>query len=121
MNNIKKILIITLLTVINSSLIYSQDEDNVEEVVVISSKIPVPLSEVVGSVTLITQDDLEARVVSDLGDILENTVGVSVPRNSQYERYYNEGISIRGLGGSRVNIFVDGVRFRMLMLDMEEM
>ena len=76
MNNIKKILIITLLTVINSSLIYSQEEDNVEEVVVISSKIPVPLSEVVGSVTLITQDDLEARVVSDLGDILENTVGV---------------------------------------------
>ena len=74
MNNIKKILIITLLTVINSSLIYSQEEDNVEEVVVISSKIPVPLSEVVGSVTLITQDDLEARVVSDLGDILENTV-----------------------------------------------
>ena len=110
MNNIKKILIITLLTVINSSLIYSQEEDNVEEVVVISSKIPVPLSEVVGSVTLITQDDLEARVVSDLGDILENTVGVSVPRNSQYGRYYNEGISIRGLGGSRVNIFVDGVR-----------
>tara|TARA_B100000886_G_scaffold86257_1_gene56558 strand:- start:5196 stop:7400 length:2205 start_codon:yes stop_codon:yes gene_type:complete len=109
MKNINKI-IISLLTIICSSLIYGQEDENVEEVVVISSKIPVPLSEVVGSVTLITQDDLETRVVSDLGDILENTVGVSVPRNAAYGRYYNEGISIRGLGGSRVNIFVDGVR-----------
>ena len=109
MKNINKI-IISLLTIICSFLIYGQEEENVEEVVVISSKIPVPLSEVVGSVTLITQDDLETRVVSDLGDILENTVGVSVPRNAAYGRYYNEGISIRGLGGSRVNIFVDGVR-----------
>lgn len=105
-----KILIISLITVLSSFNVYGQEDENVEEVVVISSKIPVPLSEVVGSVTLITQDDLESRVVSDLGDVLENTVGVSVPRNSQYGRYYNEGISIRGLGGSRVNIFVDGVR-----------
>ena len=99
-----KILIISLITVLSSFNVYGQEDENVEEVVVISSKIPVPLSEVVGSVTLITQDDLESRVVSDLGDVLENTVGVSVPRNSQYGRYYNEGISIRGLGGSRVNI-----------------
>ena len=105
-----KFLLISFFTVISTSLVYGQEEENVEEVVVISSKTPVPLSEVVGSVTLITQEDLEGRVVSDLGDVLENTVGVSVPRNAQYGRYYNEGISIRGLGGSRVNIFVDGVR-----------
>ena len=108
MKNLIKI--ISLSALFWSSFMFGQEDENVEEVVVISSKIPVPLSEVVGSVTLITKDDLEARVVSDLSDILDNTVGVSVPRNSQYGRYYNEGISIRGLGGSRVNIFVDGVR-----------
>ena len=85
-------------------------EENVEEVVVISSKLPVSVSQVVGSVSLITKDDLETRIVSNLSDIFDNTVGVTVPRNSQYGRYYNEGISIRGLGGSRVNIFLDGVR-----------
>lgn len=110
MKNFINLFLISLLTFLFSSVLNGQEDENVEEVVVISSKIPVPLSEVVGSVTLITQDDLDARVVSDLGDILENTVGVSVPRSSQYGRYYNEGISIRGLGGSRVNIFVDGVR-----------
>ena len=109
MNNYLKILL-ALLTIIITSDIYGQEDDSVEEVVVISSKTPVPLSEVVGSVTLITQDDLENRLVADLGDVLQNSVGISVPRNSQYGRYYNEGISIRGLGGSKVNIFVDGVR-----------
>ena len=88
----------------------SASEDEVQEVVVISSKYPVPLQEVVGSVDSISLEDMETRMVSDLADILDKTIGVSVSKSNTSGRAYNEGISIRGLGGKRVNILIDGIR-----------
>ena len=81
-----------------------------EEVVVISSRYPVPLSEVVGSVATISGEDIAGRMVNDLQSLMATTVGVSVKRRQAYGRVYNEGISIRGLGSKRVNILIDGVR-----------
>ena len=92
------------------SLNISASEDEVQEVVVISSKYPVPLQEVVGSVDSISLEDMETRMVSDLSDILDKTIGVSVSKRNVSGRAYNDGISIRGLGGKRVNILVDGIR-----------
>ena len=66
-----------------------------------------PLDEVVGSVATISQEDIEGRIVNNLGDLMEQTIGVSVNKTTSYGRTYNEGISIRGLGGKRVNIIVD--------------
>ena len=85
-------------------------EDEVQEVVVISSKYPVPLQEVVGSVDSISLENLETRMVSDLSDMLDKTIGVSVSKRNVSGRAYNDGISIRGLGGKRVNILIDGIR-----------
>ena len=81
-----------------------------EEVVVVSSRFPVPMSEVVGSVVSISSDNIDARMVNDLSDLLSTSVGISVNRRQAYGRTYNDGIAIRGLGGKRVNILVDGVR-----------
>ena len=81
-----------------------------EEIVVIANKYPVPANEVVGSVDSILRAEIESRLVNDLSDLLDKTIGVSVPRSNSYGRSYDEGISIRGLGGKRVNILVDGVR-----------
>ena len=86
------------------------EADVIEEIVVIANKYPVPSSEVVGSVDLISVKDIEMRLASDLSDLLDKTIGVSVPRSNSYGRAYDEGISIRGLGGKRVNILVDGIR-----------
>ena len=102
-----RFLIIFLSLALPFSLI---SEDVEEEVVVISSKYPVPLDEVVGSVATISQEDIEGRIVNNLGDLMEQTIGVSVNKTTSYGRTYNEGISIRGLGGKRVNIIVDGIR-----------
>ena len=93
---------------VGTNFIYADDE--VDEIVVISSKYPVPLNEVVGSVSSISLDDMETRMVSDLSDLLDKTIGVSVSRSNTSGRSYNEGITIRGLGGKRVNILIDGVR-----------
>ena len=103
-----KFLKITLLGLI-LTLNISADEE-VQEVVVISSKYPVPLQEVVGSVDSISLEDMETRMVSDMADMLDKTIGVSVSRRNVSGRSYNDGISIRGLGGKRVNILIDGIR-----------
>ena len=57
-------------------------EDEVQEVVVISSKYPVPLQEVVGSVDSISLENMETRMVSDLSDMLDKTIGVSVSKRN---------------------------------------
>ena len=108
MNKIKIIIVLILGLVISLNQILA--EDDVQEVVVISSKYPVPLEEVVGSVDSISLEDLETRMVSDLGDMLDKTIGVSVSKRNVSGRAYNDGISIRGLGGKRVNILIDGIR-----------
>lgn len=87
---------------------YSQD--TVEEIVVISSRTPLPLSEVVGSVSTIDLEDMDTRIVANIADIVNKTVGVSVGRSEYLGRSVNGGYSIRGLGGKRVNILLDGVR-----------
>ena len=101
---------LTILLPVNA---FSQDADDaIEEVVTISSRLPINLSEVVGSVNTISQEEIESRSVTDLNQLMENTIGVNVPRaaGGSTSRSYNEGVTIRGIGDSRVNILVDGVR-----------
>jgi len=105
----QKLAKIFLILLIPFTLLAEKKESD-EEVVVISSKYPVPLSDVVGSVASVSQEDIEGRLVNNLGDLMEQTIGISVNQRSAYGRTYDEGISIRGLGGKRVNIIVDGIR-----------
>ena len=56
-------------------MVNSQDtNEEVEEIVTVSSKQPVPIDKVVGSVALISQDEIETRMVSDVSQLLENTI-----------------------------------------------
>ena len=106
------ILKIVVLLVVLGVTLFSKSifADQIEEIVVIANKYPVPANEVVGSVDSILLEEIETRLVNDLSDLLDKTIGVSVPRSNSYGRSYDEGITIRGLGGKRVNILVDGVR-----------
>lgn len=88
----------------------ADNSESLQEVIVVSSRYPVPLHDVVGSVASINGDDINGRMVTDLQDLLATTVGVSVNRRQAYGRSYNDGIAIRGLGGKRVNILIDGIR-----------
>ena len=71
---------IIFLSLSSSTFLFSQDEKT-EEIVVISSKYPVALSEVIGSVNVVNFEDIENRQVTDLKDLLENTPGVTVSRD----------------------------------------
>tara|TARA_B100000214_G_scaffold374082_1_gene355915 strand:- start:235 stop:2439 length:2205 start_codon:yes stop_codon:yes gene_type:complete len=91
--------------------INSQDNSNeIEEVVTVSSKQPVPIDEVVGSVAVISQDEIESRLVSDVSQLLENTIGITVPKDISSGRLRNSDVVVRGVGNNRVNIFIDGFR-----------
>jgi len=107
-NKFKTFFIIT--TILFQGFLLAQDE-MLEETVVISAKYPVPLSEVIGSVDSISLEDIESRQVSDLRDLLDNTIGVSVTKDVYAGRTFNNTISIRGMGDKRVNLLIDGVRF----------
>ena len=110
MKILRNILIICTL-VFNYTLIIAQENDQtVEEVVTVSSKLPIPIDEVVGTVDVITLDEIETRMVSDLSQLLENTVGVNVPMDISSGRSRNSDVTIRGVGNNRVNIFIDGFR-----------
>ncbi|MBP56467.1 MAG: hypothetical protein CML89_02005, partial [Rhodobiaceae bacterium] len=94
----------------NTSDISNNSLVNIEEITVISSRAPIPLSEVIGSVSVIKSDEIEKRIANNIVDLIENTIGVSAPRSDGYGRIFNEGFRIRGLGGKRVNVLIDGVR-----------
>ena len=106
-------LVLPLLAVIGTSAVAETETKltgNLQEVVVISSRYPVLLSDVVGSVHSISSAEIEERMVDDLHSLLATTVGISVNRRQAYGRTYNDGVTIRGLGGKRVNILLDGIR-----------
>ena len=104
------ILISSLLSLPDAFAQSSQADKTIQEVVVISSRKPIAKSDVVGSVSSISEAEIEARMVNDMQQLFATTPGVGVKRRSAYGRMYNEGISIRGLGGKRVNILIDGAR-----------
>ena len=104
------ILISGLLSLPDAFAQSSQADKTIQEVVVISSRKPIAKSDVVGSVSSISEADIEARMVNDMQQLFATTPGVGVKRRSAYGRMYNEGIFIRGLGGKRVNILIDGAR-----------
>ena len=109
MKNIKTIMILGVFFAF--PIVNAQDNsDEVEEVVTVSSKQPVPIDEVVGSVAVVSQEEIEARLVTDVSQLLENTIGVTVPKDISSGRSRNSDVVIRGVGNNRVNIFIDGFR-----------
>ena len=106
----KKINASIFMAILSIPVISQENNADIEEVVTVSSKIEVPAKDVVGSVSLITQSDLETRVVNDLQEVFENTIGVTVPRSISSGRTRNDGVTIRGIGDKRVNILIDGIR-----------
>ncbi|MBS4639610.1 TonB-dependent hemoglobin/transferrin/lactoferrin family receptor [Aeromonas media] len=77
-----------------------------ETIVVKGQRIEQKLSDVSGSITVITQDDLDRQVATELTDVFKNEPGVSVTGSAGRP----QNIIIRGMGGNRVLIIKDGVR-----------
>ena len=81
-----------------------------EAIVVVASKTPQPLSNVVGQVSVIDADFIERYVVENLDDLVRYEPGLNI--ESSGTRFGANAISIRGIGGNRVAIEVDGIPTR---------
>src|SRR5690606_26933259 len=76
-------------------------------VVVVGTRHPRAASDVVNTVSVIEQEDVEQRQVFDLTDLVREEPGVSVDADDT--RFGSGGFRIRGIGGNRVLTLVDMV------------
>lgn len=78
-----------------------------DTVVVTATKTERTLKETAGSVSVISAEDMQEQLVQDIADLVRYLPGVSVTNDPT--RFGLGGFSIRGIGGNRVLIEVDGV------------
>lgn len=78
-----------------------------ETVTVEAAKLPSEGSDLASRVSVIDADRISAEVAQDISDLVRYEPGVDVA--NQGSRFGNAGFNIRGVGGNRVQIEVDGV------------
>lgn len=88
-----------------------QDQEaatELQNMTIIASKSERPAAEIAAPVTIITDEEISRTLSEDISDLVRYIPGVTVPFQGQ--RFGSAGFSIRGLGGNRVQVSVDGVR-----------
>lgn len=94
------------------------DTDPKDTVTITATRTPVATQDAPATVSVIDEEQIADELVTDIKDLVRFEPGVSVPRQptrfgaalGTTGRAGNEGFTIRGLGGNRVLIQVDGVR-----------
>jgi outer membrane receptor protein involved in Fe transport len=88
-------------------------DSDLEEVVVTATRTPVPLSRATGSPTLLTREQIDAtpfRGGHQIDDLLRYVPGLQPSTlSSRYNHPTAQALSIRGLGGRRGLVLLDGV------------
>jgi len=87
-----------------------QEEIELDPIVVVANKSPRPLSRIAAQVTVINAGDLRAGMVEELDGLLKYEPGLEV--QTAGTRFGATGINIRGVGGNRVDLEIDGVPAR---------
>ena len=83
------------------------DAAGIEQIVVVAHKDERSVREIAASVTVLSRADLNAELATSIGDVFRYVPGVDY--EAAGTRFGTEGINIRGIGGNRVAILVDGV------------
>ena len=82
--------------------------DQLEEVVVTASRTEQPISEVIGSVTVITREEIEQRQAQSLQELLRGELGIDITNNGGLGQ--DTSFFMRGANSTQTLILVDGVR-----------
>ncbi len=83
-------------------------DEVLEDVIVTASRVEQPVSEAIGSVTIITREQIEQRQAQSLTDLLRGEAGVDVANNGGPGK--SSAIFLRGGNATQTLILVDGVR-----------
>lgn len=82
-------------------------DDALEEIIVVASKTARPLHAVAAQVTTFDRQRLADEQVRDLGDLARTEAALEADTDGT--RFGTTGISIRGIGGNRVALELDGI------------
>ena len=85
----------------------AQQDAAIETITVVAHRQPRQLSEVAGTVTIISEEDLQRDLVINAADLVRYQPGVDLDDNSS--RFGNSGFRIRGIGGNRTTVVIDQV------------
>jgi vitamin B12 transporter len=89
-----------------SSLTFAQDD--FEETVVTATRTPVPLDAVGAPVIVITRDDIERSLASDVSELLQTHAGLEMARNGGPGQ--TTSLFVRGTESNHTVVLIDGVR-----------
>ena len=78
-----------------------------EEIVVTATRIPTPESQVASSISIITGDEIEARQLQTLPDVLKDVPGLNVVRSGGPGG--QTSVFMRGTNSDHTKVFVDGI------------
>ena len=82
-------------------------DETIDQVVVVAHKDERSIREVAANVTVLSRGELNAELATSISDAFRYIPGVDY--EGAGTRFGTEGINIRGIGGNRVAILVDGV------------
>ncbi|MFB1034820.1 MAG: TonB-dependent receptor plug domain-containing protein, partial [Sinobacterium sp.] len=85
----------------------TNEENEMEKLVVVSSRIAMPLREVATSVSLVTQQDIDARGYANLTDVLKTQPSISASNSGGIGS--TTALRVRGEEGYRTLVRIDGV------------
>ena len=81
--------------------------DRIDKIVVVAHKDQRSTREIAANVTVLSRADLNDTLATTVNDVFRYVPGVDY--EAAGNRFATEGINIRGIGGNRVAIIVDGV------------
>ena len=83
------------------------DELPIEQIVVVAHKDERSIRDIAANVTVMSREDINANLAMTMSDVFRYTPGIDY--EAAGSRFGAEGVSIRGIGGNRVALLVDGV------------
>ena len=88
-------------------IVSSADEIPIDQIVVVAHKDERSIRDIAATVTVLSRSELNAELATSISDAFRYVPGVNY--EGAGTRFGTEGINIRGIGGNRVAILVDGV------------
>ncbi len=82
-------------------------QENKGEIIVIIGKVPRPIGDVFGAVSVIDRETIEQELMHDIADLVRYQAGISIENAGS--RFGLSGFTIRGIGGNRVATEIDGI------------
>jgi len=79
----------------------------IEQIVVVAHKGKRSVREIAANVTIFSRETLSAEMANSISDVFRYAPGIDIENSGS--RFGAEGINIRGIGGNRVALLIDGV------------